>query len=49
MDQLKACAGNTLELKGKDGNFIAISKMAYDSLTKEQVAKIEENNTYSCS
>lgn len=42
MDQLKACAGNTLELKGKDGNFIAISKMAYDSLTKEQVEKIEK-------
>ena len=43
MDQLKACAGNTLELKGKDGNFIAISKMAYDSLTKEQVAQIEKS------
>ncbi|MCD1147403.1 arginine deiminase-related protein [Peptoniphilus sp. KCTC 25270] len=42
MDQLKACAGNTLELKGKDGkNFIAMSKMAYDSLTEEQIKAIE--------
>lgn len=42
MDQLLACAGNTLELRGKDGkNFMAISQMAYDSLTEEQVSTIK--------
>lgn len=42
LEQTKACAGNTLELMGSDGKaFIVMSKMAYDSLTKEQIKKIE--------
>lgn len=44
MDQLKACAGNTLELKGKEGkNFMVISQMAYDSLEKEQISEIQNH------
>lgn len=43
LEQTKACAGNTLELMGADGkNFIVMSKMAYDSLTSDQIKKIEE-------
>lgn len=42
LDQVKHFLGNTLELKGKDGQFIAMSKTAYDALTEEQRQKIEE-------
>lgn len=42
LDQIKAGAGNTLELEGKDGTFIAMSQAAYDSLREDQIKKIEE-------
>lgn len=48
-DQVTACAGNTLELRGSDGkNFIAISERAYKSLTDEQIKKIEETTEIVC-
>lgn len=42
-DQLKAGLGNTLELKGSDGNnFIVMSTNAYKSLTDDQKLAIEK-------
>ena len=41
--QVKEFLGNNLELKGKDGNFLAMSETAYKSLTAEQKAIIEEH------
>lgn len=49
LEQTKACAGNTLELMGSDGkSFIVMSKMAYDSLDKDQIKKIEETTEIVC-
>lgn len=44
LEQVKKFLGNTLELKGKDGkNFIAMSDVAYESLTPEQKEQIEKS------
>ncbi|MEG0283392.1 MAG: arginine deiminase-related protein [Erysipelotrichales bacterium] len=42
LDQVKHFLGNNLELKGKNGNFLAMSKDAYDSLTPTQKETIEK-------
>ncbi|MDH6604357.1 hypothetical protein OKW23_001518 [Bacilli bacterium PM5-9] len=41
LEQVKLFLGNNLELKGKDGNFLAMSDTAYNSLTEEQKQAIE--------
>lgn len=43
MDQVKHFLGNTLELKGKDGNFLMMSESAFKVLTKDQKELIEAN------
>ena len=41
-EQIDSFAGNALELTGKDGNtYLAMSKVAYDSLTEEQRDTLE--------
>ncbi|MDO5301674.1 MAG: arginine deiminase-related protein [Tissierellia bacterium] len=43
-DQLKAGAGNCIELTGSDGkNFLVMSTQAYESLRDDQVAAIEKH------
>lgn len=39
--QIKAFAGNALELRGAEGNILAMSQRAYDALSAEQIATIE--------
>lgn len=43
LEQVKLFLGNTLELKGKNGNFVAMSETAYKALKEEQKAAIEED------
>ncbi|MDL2211808.1 hypothetical protein LJB88_02915 [Erysipelotrichaceae bacterium OttesenSCG-928-M19] len=43
LEQVKLFLGNTLELKGKDGEFLAMSDTAYNALTEEQKRMIEED------
>ncbi|CAF2081468.1 unnamed protein product [Rotaria magnacalcarata] len=46
LEQLKNFAGNMLEVKNKQGDYLlAMSKAAYDSLTNEQKNLIEATNT----
>ncbi|CAF3229244.1 unnamed protein product [Rotaria socialis] len=46
LEQLKNFAGNMLEVKNKQGDYLlAMSKTAYDSLTNEQKNLIEATNT----
>ena len=42
-DQVNNFAGNMLEVKGKDNkSYLVMSKSAHQSLTKDQIAKIEK-------
>jgi len=41
LEQIKQFAGNALELKGPNGNILAISQTAYNALTDEQILQIE--------
>lgn len=40
-EQINAFVGNAMELRGKDGLFLAISQRAYDSLEPEQIRRVE--------
>ncbi|MBV5265922.1 citrulline utilization hydrolase CtlX [Pinisolibacter aquiterrae] len=42
-DQIRAFAGNALELQGRDGRILALSQTAHAALTPEQIAVIEES------
>ncbi len=42
LDQVKHFLGNNMELKGKDRNVLAMSKVAYDSLTDKQLKIIDK-------
>ncbi|UXN02510.1 MULTISPECIES: citrulline utilization hydrolase CtlX [unclassified Bartonella] len=44
-EQIHQFAGNAIELKGKDGRYLALSGTAYRSLTPDQIAIIEESAT----
>ena len=45
-DQVNAFAGNMLEVKGTDDRrYLVMSNSAYQSLTKKQIAQIEEHLT----
>ena len=49
LEQVKNFLGNVLEVLGKDGNrYIVISKTAYNSMTKEQIDKIEKDTEIIC-
>lgn len=41
-DQIKQFAGNAMELNGKNGRVLALSTTAFESLTPEQLARIEK-------
>lgn len=43
LDQVKQFLGNNMELKGAKRNVLAMSKVAFESLTKEQLAIIDQH------
>ncbi len=43
IEQMYSFAGNMLELQAKDGGVLVMSQTAYNSLTKEQIKKIEKH------
>lgn len=43
-EQVKKFLGNTIELKGRDGDIICMSKVAYDSLSEKQIKMIEKDS-----
>lgn len=49
LEQVKNFLGNVLEVLGKDGKrYIVISKTAYNSMTKEQIEKVEKDTEIIC-
>ncbi|QNM15915.1 citrulline utilization hydrolase CtlX [Fusobacterium hominis] len=49
LEQVKYFLGNVLEVEGKDSKrYIVISKTAYNSMTKEQIKKIEKDTEIIC-
>ena len=49
LDQVKHFLGNVLEVKGKDGKrYIVISKTAYDSMTEDQIKRVEKDTEIIC-
>lgn len=43
-DQVNQFAGNMLQVRGADSNYLVMSSAAYNSLTKEQIEAIEKYN-----
>ena len=43
LEQVKQFLGNNLELKGKNGNILTMSEVAYKALTTEQIKMIEKS------